>query len=63
MELLRGSRNVAGNAFVKKETDLATEAQGQRMVDASKARFWKVKNVAKKNSVTGGILMCQNPKP
>ena len=59
MELLRGSRNTYGNAFVKKETDLLTESQGQRMVDASKARFWKVKNVTKKNSVTGAHLKDQ----
>ena len=53
MEPLRGSRNVYGNAFVRKETDLLRESQSQRDGDASKGRIWKIKNVNKRNPVTG----------
>ena len=55
MELLRGSRNVYGNAFVRKETDLLRESQAQRDGDASKGRIWKIKNVNKSNPVTGKL--------
>lgn len=53
VELLRGSRNTYGNAFVRKETDLLRESQAQRDGDASKARIWKIKNVNRRNPVTG----------
>lgn len=57
VELLRGSRNTYGNAFVRKETDLLRESQAQRDGDASKARIWKIKNVNRRNPVTGDIKL------
>ncbi len=55
MEPLRGSRNVYGNAFVRRETDLLRESQAQRDGDASKARIWKIKNLNRTNAVTGNL--------
>ena len=53
VEVLRGAANKLGNAFIKKERDLKTELGAKRMCDATKARVWKVRNLAKKNAVTG----------
>ena len=53
VELLPAPENPWGNAFVKKETDLVDEQQAQRMIDASKARTWLVKNPAVRHSING----------
>jgi primary-amine oxidase len=44
-----GPENPHGNAFVARETLLATEKEAQRKVNSSSARFWRVVNPGKKN--------------
>jgi primary-amine oxidase len=44
-----GESNPHGNAFVAKETLLATETEAQRRVNSATARFWRVVNPGKKN--------------
>jgi primary-amine oxidase len=44
-----GPENPHGNAFVAKETLLATEKEAQRKVNSPSARFWRVVNPSKKN--------------
>ena len=56
--MLRGAKNRYGNAFVKKETDLTSELKAQRLADGAKARYWKVKNTAVKNKMTGASCRC-----
>ena len=38
------------------EKDLTTESKAQRLIDASKSRFWKVKNPTKTNPISGRLL-------
>ncbi len=54
--LLPKEENPWGGAFVKKETDLTNEADAGRVVDSTKARFWKIKNPAKKHVYSGAAL-------
>jgi primary-amine oxidase len=39
-----GDENPYGNAFCAKSTLLSTEAEAQRLIDPSKARYWKIVN-------------------
>ncbi|BDA47955.1 Primary amine oxidase [Coccomyxa sp. Obi] len=41
------------SAFMKRETDLTNEASAARVVDSTKARFWKIKNPAKRHVYSG----------
>ena len=50
-ELLPAEENPWGNAFTKKETPLETETG--RVVDSTKARFWKISNPAKHHEYSG----------
>jgi hypothetical protein len=45
--------NKWGMSFMKQETDLTNEAKAARVVDPTKARFWKIKNPAKKHVYSG----------
>ncbi len=53
------------SAFMKRETDLTNEASAARVVDSTKARFWKIKNPAKRHVYSGKSLtlryMCSAP--
>jgi primary-amine oxidase len=44
-----GPENPLGNAFRPRETVLASERQSGRMVDPSRARYWKIVNPAVRN--------------
>jgi primary-amine oxidase len=44
-----GDKNPHGNAFFSKSTLLATESEGQQLVDTNSARYWKIANPNKKN--------------
>ncbi len=46
-----GPSNPHGNAFIAEETLLATELQAQRQVNANSARFWRIKNLSRKNQL------------
>lgn len=54
--LLPKEENPWGGAFVKQETDLENEREAGRVVDSTKARFWKIKNPAKKHVYSGVLL-------
>lgn len=45
------------SAFMKRETDLTNEASAARVVDSTKARFWKIKNPAKRHVYSGKSLI------
>lgn len=45
-----GSANPHHNAFTAEETPLTREAEAQRTVNASEARFWRIVNSSKKNA-------------
>lgn len=45
--------NKWGMSFMKQETDLTNEAKAARVVDPTKARFWKIKNPSKKHVYSG----------
>lgn len=51
--VLPAEENPTGIAFQKVETDLTNEAKAGRVVDSTKARFWKIKNPAKKHIYSG----------
>ena len=58
-----GPSNPYGNGFTTVETDLTTELQAARVVDAMRARVWKIKNPESLHPVTGthhccGMLAC-----
>ena len=61
--LPEGPANPYGNAFTVKETDLKTEVEAQRVCDAGKGRYWKIKNPNSLHPVTGegastAVLAC-----
>ncbi len=46
-----GTENPRGNAWVARETLLATEGQAQRSIEPRSARYWKIVNPTKRNGV------------
>jgi primary-amine oxidase len=46
-----GPGNPRGNAWVARETVLATESEAQRSIEPRSARYWKIVNPTKRNSV------------
>ena len=44
-----GPDNPHGNAFKAEETLLATEKEAQRRVNSNSSRFWRIKNLSRKN--------------
>jgi primary-amine oxidase len=56
-----GPENPGGNAFKPSETVLAREGQSGRMVDPSRARYWKITNPTVQNRLGGPVAYKLEP--
>jgi primary-amine oxidase len=50
-----GPENPRGNAWVARETLLATESEAQRVIEPRTARYWKIVNPTRLNGVDGPV--------